>query len=598
MGATRVPVAAASLLHIPDKPFAYGVAQHTLRVVVRVPAGAITGGEVRFNDRYAWEGDDHAPLVRVAPLRLYASDGELEYWSAELLLRPPRLHYRFGLDTADGRVWYGWDGLRAEPLPKGAFQFPYVAEGDLPDSPDWARGAVFYHIFPDRFARSSAGHRRAGVDPWEAPVGKKTFLGGDLDGIVERLDHIASLSVDALYLTPIFSSPSNHKYDTADYFTVDPDFGGNPALRRLVTALHARGMRIILDGVFNHAGSQWPPFVDVRERGGASPYARWFYLEGEDQVRDAASVGYETWATNVASLPKLRTTEPDLRDLICRVGRFWVQEFGIDGWRLDVANEVDHRLWRAFRQAVRKVSPEAFLVGEVWHLALPWVRGDQLDSVMNYPFRRAILGFAAADEPSAGRFLDEIDRTRAAYPEPIHDGLYNLIGSHDAERPLTACGGDRRAFALATALLFALPGNVSIYYGDEVGMEGGDDPGSRGGMVWEPKRQDARLLDLHRRLGRLRRDIPALRHGPYERLAEEGSLAAFGRGTGAERLVVVANAGRSESRLPVGRLEEWVGGRPRAVGTMSYDGPPADVGSRDLVVPGQSAVLVGAVESR
>ncbi|HSH22362.1 MAG TPA: alpha amylase N-terminal ig-like domain-containing protein [Candidatus Caenarcaniphilales bacterium] len=593
-----VPVSEASLLHVPDKPFAYGMGPHMLRVVVRAPAGGMTGGEVRFNDRYAWEGGDYAPLVRAAPLSVYARDGELEYWAADLELRPPRLHYRFGLDTVDGRVWYGWDGLRDAPLPKGAFQFPYIAEGDLPDAPDWARGAVFYHIFPDRFARSAAGHRRGQVDAWDAPVGKRTFLGGDVDGIVDKLDHLESLSVDAVYLTPIFSSPSNHKYDTSDYFTVDPDFGGNAALRRLVAALHERGIRLVLDGVFNHAGSEWPPFVDVRQKGRASPYAGWFFLDSDEDAPVPGSLGYETWATNVATLPKLRTSDPELRDLICRIGRFWPQEFGVDGWRLDVASEVDHRLWRAFRQAVREVAPDAFLFGEIWHPALPWLRGDQLDSVMNYPFRRAILDFAAGAEPSAVAFLDAIDRTRAEYPEPIHDHLYNLVGSHDSERPLTACGGDRRAFALATALLFTLPGNVSIYYGDEVGMEGGDDAAARGGMVWNPERQDARLLDLHRRLGRLRRTTPSLRHGRYERLDETGGLVCFARGDGPERVVVLANAGASEERVSAARLAEWLGGRAGVIDVLGYDVPAAGGDGRDIAVPAQGVTLVRSGEAR
>lgn len=578
----------AALLHVPDKPFAYGVGPATLRVVIRAPAGAVSGGRVAFNDRYAWEGDDYAPLVRESSLWVYARDRDLEYWAADLDLRPPRLHYRFGLETGDGLRWFGWDGLRDEPSPTGAFQFPYIAEGDLPDSPAWARGATFYQIFPDRFARGTPAHRRGPVADWSSTVGRQTFLGGDLDGIVAKLDHLESLSVDAVYITPIFTSASNHKYDISDYFSVDPDFGGNPALQRLVDALHQRGMRLILDGVFNHAGSDWPPFVDVLRHRAESRYAGWFFLNEDGSSR----LGYETWATEVATMPKLRTSDPEVRDLVCRIGRFWVQEYGVDGWRLDVASEVDHRLWRAFRSAVRQVQPEAFLVGEVWHPAMPWLRGDQFDSVMNYPFRAAILDFAGRGALDARGFLDAVDGVRAAYPEPIHGHLYNLIGSHDAERPLTACRGDRSAFTVASALLFSLPGSVSIYYGDEVGMEGTDDPGSRGGMVWDPARQDGRLLAIYRSLGLLRRRLPAMRSGDYTRLAEDGPLAVFARGSGADRLIVLANPGTDALAVSRRDLVGWLDGPPQLTDTFSYAGKSATLARGSVGLAPQSVALV------
>jgi cyclomaltodextrinase len=589
-------------MHLPDKPLAYGIGPSTLRVVLRTPTGSVSGGEVRFNDRYAWEGTDYAPLRLQAPLKRYALDGDIEYWAADLELRPPRLRYRFGLDTAEGRRWFGWDGLRDAPSPRGSFEFAYIAEGDLPDSPDWARGATFYQIFPERFARGSAGHRRGPVSDWDGPVDRDTFLGGDLDGIVERLDHIASLSVDALYLTPIFSSPSNHKYDTSDYFSVDPDFGGNAALRRLVTAAGDRGIRIVLDGVFNHVGASWPPFVDALRNGADSPYARWFYFDrpkasGQPKKR---GLGYETWSTNVASMPKLRTSDAEVRELVCRVGRFWVQEFGIDGWRLDVANEVDHALWRSFRTSVRAGNGEAFLFGEIWDWAMPWLRGDQFDSTMNYPLRQAILDFAGSAE-SAGmaakadgaRLLDRIDRLRAAYPEPIHDLLYNLLGSHDEDRPLTTVGGSHDRFALAVGLLFALPGAVSTYYGDEVGMVGArEDHSNRRGMVWKPDLQNGRLLELHRMLGKLRRKSPALRVGAYERLTGAGPLAVFARGSGAERVVVLANGDDGALKVADRDLNDWVGGRARIVETVSYrDERPSGLGG-SLRFPAHSVTFV------
>jgi cyclomaltodextrinase / maltogenic alpha-amylase / neopullulanase len=572
-------------------PFAYGTGRSSLRVILRTPRNSVTGGKVLYNDRYAWQGDDYEPLQHAAELRRYALDGDLEYWAADLDLHPPRFRYRFGIETGDGLRWLGADGLRDTPVPRYAFEFDYIGEADLPDIPDWARGATFYHIFPDRFARSGSGHRRGPVDPWDQPVGPKSVLGGDLDGIVERLDHIASLSVDALYLTPIFSSPSNHKYDTADYFTVDADFGGNAALRRLVSALHERGMRLVLDGVFNHAGGEWPPMVDYRRRGSDSPYANWFYATDDE-------IGYETWGPKLPWMPKLRTREPEVRDYVCRVGRFWLQEFGVDGWRLDVAKEVDHATWRAFRSAVRGVDPEAFLIGEVWTTGLPWLRGEQFDSVMNYPWREAILDFAGSAAHDGMAFLDVVDRIRAAYPEAYLDVLYNLIGSHDEDRPLASLGEDKAAVALAATLLFALPGIASVYYGDEVGMSGRGGHGNRNGMIWDEASQDLRLLQLYQRLGRLRRDSAALRRGGYERLAAEGSLAAFARQHGDDRIVFVANPSRETLSVTREQFREWIGSRGRVLDTFAYGAGQAERVRGTMSLPAQSVALLAGPATR
>lgn len=578
-------------------PFAYAIGRSRLRVVLRAPRGGINGGIVAYNDRYSWsyEADNWAELDHRSPLAVYARDGELEYWSADLELHPPRLRYRFGLDTADGRRWFGWDGLGEDPRPRGAFEFAYVAEGDALELPEWARGAVFYHVFSDRFAPAPDGsHRNGTVDPWDSEPRGDTYLGGDLDGIRARLDHIQSLGVDALYLTPIFSAPSNHKYNTADFFNVDADFGGNDALRRLVDALHGRGMRLVLDGVYNHVGSTWPPFVDAVTRGAQSPHADWFYLDGD---------AYETWGTNVKALPKLRTSNAQVRELVCQIGRYWVEQFGIDGWRLDVADEVDHALWKEYRRAVRSIRPDAFLFGEIWGWAMPWLRGDELDSVMNYGLRRALLRFAATagsttdpDGPlNAAGLLDAVDRIRAAYPEQQLPYLYNLLGSHDEQRPLTVLGGDKSALVVATALLFTLPGIASVYYGDEVGLEGGKDPLNRRGMVWDAQRQDGRLLDVHRRLGALRRTLPVLRHGRYERLdAPDGpaSLAAFARDDGIQRVVVVANAGRDERVIGRGMQEEWLAGPAQLGPSFEYGGKSADLHDGALRVPARSVAVV------
>jgi glycosidase len=225
------------------------------------------------------------------------------------------------------------------------------------------------------------------------------------------------------------------------------------------------------------------------------------------------------------------------------------------------------------------------------------LRGDQFDSTMNYPLRTAILDFAGTADGTL--LLDRIDRLRAAYPESIHDLLYNLLGSHDAERPLTILGGERRRMALAAGLLYALPGIVSIYYGDEVGMQGGkDDHGNRRGMIWQPERQDVRLLSLFRRLGELRRSRHALRMGTYERLLERDGLVAFGRSSADQRILVLANADAREASIADSELESWLGGPPGDAETIAYDDVRAARRHGALHVPGMSLVLVAPAPRR
>ena len=281
------------------------------------------------------------------------------------------------------------------------------------DSPAWVRDAVFYQVFPDRFASSLRVPKPGPLEPWSAPPTSSGFKGGDLLGIVDRLGYLGDLGVTALYLTPIFTSASNHRYHTDDYFSVDPLLGGDAALRELIDAVHARGMQIVLDGVFNHTGRGFWPFHHVVETGAASPYRGWFHLDeavlsGERHLRayptpdETAEIdrlrgegtpsglasqqvlGYRAW-WDLPALPKLDIDEPHVREMLFSVAEHWLR-YGIDGWRLDVPEEIDDPdFWREFRHRVRTVNPDAYIVGEIWRVAPEWVSGDRFDALMNYP---------------------------------------------------------------------------------------------------------------------------------------------------------------------------------------------------------------------
>jgi len=482
------------------------------------------------------------------------------------------------------------------------------------DTPAWVRDAVFYEIFPDRFARSSRIQPPGDFEPWATPPTSLGFKGGDLYGIAERLPELAELGVTALYLTPIFASASNHRYHTYDYLAVDPLLGGDAALRELLDRAHERGMRVILDGVFNHCGRGFWPFHHVLETGGRSPYRDWFLLDRD--VLDGRAelnaypdrggpstahhpLGYHAW-WGLPALPKLNVANPGMREYLLTVAEYWLR-FGIDGWRLDVPAEIDDEpFWQEFRRRCRAIDPAAYLVGEIWDEAPAWLRGDRFDALMNYPLGTAILGFAGGDRLDRAvidrhdtyrRMLVPLDGAafvvRLAHLFSIYDPAVtavqlNLLGSHDAPRALTVLGGDREAMRLAAVLQLTLPGAPCIYYGDEIGLEGGNDPACRGTYPAEPLAGDRGLREFIRATIEARRSHAALRGGTVRPLAAAGRAVVLLREADGERAIVAVNAGDEPIGLAFDVPDRpWHGSRAVALAGWgdSLDGGP-DGGDR------------------
>lgn len=459
--------------------------------------------------------------------------------------------------------------------------------------PSWVADAVFYQIFPDRFARSARVPKPARLEAWDVPPTRHGYKGGDLLGVVERLGWLADLGITGLYLNPIFQSASNHRYHAYDYLSVDPLLGGNAAFDTLIRAAHERGMRVVLDGVFNHTGRGFFPFHDVLENGADSPYLDWFTIHGMpvNAYDLSRPPDYEAW-WRLHALPKLNTGNPEVREYLMRVAEHWIQR-GADGWRLDVPEEITTPgFWEEFRSRVKAVNPEAYLVGEIWHPAPEWtVSGERFDGVMNYVLTEAVLRFAAGEriDPAvvapvnltlqppfgAAGYREAVDRLLATYPGEAQRGNLNLLGSHDTPRVLSMVGEDRDAVILAAVLLFTFTGAPCIYYGDEVGLTGHHDPGGRGAFPWErPETWDRVLLEGFRSLAALRKSHPALRRGGYRHLGAAGDCYGFVREGEGEALAVVVNAGSTPARMalpasggaPV-RLwggGEWVGGEAQA----------------------------------
>lgn len=597
-------VSRAGVFHEAHGLYAFPVGPKTLVVRLRAARGEITRCRVLYRDRYAHgEADDVVEMARID------SDALFDYFEARLTLPLARFRYVFALEDARGGVyWFGEKGF-LPGYPTGwheHFEYPYVGEADLPDTPEWVKDAVFYEIFPDRFHNGDPANDPVGSLPWGERPTYESFFGGDLEGIRQKVAYLADLGVTAIYLTPIFAGPSVHKYDTADYFRIDPGFGDEKTVRRLVDECHAAGIRVVLDGVFNHCGFEFGPFRDVMARGSESGFSDWFKYDSLPLVTEPAP-NYETWANGVAFMPKLRTANPATREYLLGVARHWTERLGIDGWRLDVANEVDHAFWREFRRVVRAANPDAFIVGEVMHRALPWLGGDQFDSVMNYPLQRACVEFFGNGSIRAGEFDAELAGLRMAYPEPVTQVLWNLLGSHDTPRILTECGGDARKAALAAVFLLTYQGVPLVYYGDEVGIEGGYDPDCRRTMVWDKERWDRLLSRAYREVIALRKSWSALRRGRYRTLLADSitNVIAFWRGDDAGEVVVLLNNGGRRQRVEIppalgepGSRESWrlLWQSPGCAGEpddMSNDGPAFNVEPLSAVILGRSATVTG-----
>ncbi len=515
-----------AIYHVPKDQYCYSLDSETIRVTIRVKRRDIDGGEVVFQDRYSHEQKPVPAPESVVPLRFAGNDRMYDYWYADLRLEVRRPKYVFHLRSGSGERWYSECGLTDGKPDNKWFEFPYIAAADTIRHPEWFEQAIFYQIGVDRFWNGDKENDPSGVLPWGEPPTMTTFFGGDLDGIVEKLDYLTELGINALYLNPIFQAPSTFKYDTADYYQIDPHFGGNAAFDRLLAACHGRGIRVVLDAVFNHAGLLFAPFRNVIEHGPKSAYYDWFQIRRWPLVLEEPNQSYHTFS-HTARMPKLRHDNPEVRKYLLDVAAYWTRK-GIDGWRLDVANEIDHAFWRQFRQVVRDINPEAFILGEVWLDGTTWLQGDQFDSITNYMFREAVLDFFAYGKIGVEQLDEQLFSARIRYQDQTNRVMFNLIGSHDVPRILEICGGSVQRVKLATAFMFAYPGIPMIYYGDEVGMKGGDFVQARRCMVWEKERQNLELLELYRSCTRWRKQYRPLVQGEFRKLYADETDAVYG----------------------------------------------------------------------
>lgn len=536
-----------AILHLPMSEYCHAIGEKRIVFRLRAARGDLAACTLYYGDTACRKTPiDFFP----APMRVVQQDEWHDWWEVELDSPFHRLHYYFELfDGQETCLFYGdvfTDHLvddRSE-----YFKLPFDHRADRAVVPAWTVDAVVYNIFPDSFA---TGHRSISGRPTRV-CGCEGLRGGTLRGVRENLDYLEQLGVNCLYLNPIFVAGAYHKYDTLDYFHVDPALGTDDDLRALVEACHARDMRVMLDGVFNHCSWRFFAFEDVVRRGAASPYRDWFYHLEFPVVRPESGEpipGYECFGYE-RTMPKLDTANAQVREYLCRVGEHWVRAFDIDGWRLDVASEIDDGFWREFRRRVKAVKPDCLLVGEVWETARHWLNGDMFDSTMNYDFRKHARRFFAEESIDARAFAGRCGDMLMRYRKQMIPAQLNLLDSHDVSRFLSLCGGDVRRYRLAALFQLTFPGMPSIFYGDELGAMGVREEEYRRAMPWADG--DVALWDFFRRAIALRRAHAALRGGSFRVLrAESGErLLVYAREHGGERLTVAINAGEESVQLP------------------------------------------------
>lgn len=480
-----------AVFHASDSSCCCPVSERALSLRLRAARGDFRRVDVIYESKYVFHQRRHR-----AKMRLEYQTELYDWFTVTLTSEDTRLAYIFRLYGPEGALYFSEDGLTEKyDYQKGFynfFQYPYINRADVIRPVPWMESAVFYQIFVDRFAVGSADADKSYVNlKWGCTPSPRSFAGGDLDGVREKLDYIRDLGVNAIYLTPIFTAPSNHKYDTWDFYTVDPHFGGNDALKRLVDAAHERGMRVILDGVFNHVGEGFAFFRDVVEKGRDSAYFDWFIIRGDYPRKDP--LNYEVFSA-CDYMPKLDTSNPAVREYLCRVGTHYITGYGIDGWRLDVADEVSRCFWRDFRRAVKGADPEAVLIAENWHDASASLRGDQFDGIMNYSVTKACLDYFAWGKLDGQHMAWKLSELLMRNSDPVNSMMLNLLDSHDTYRFLTEVNGDREALHAALSLIFMLPGAPCIFYGTEKYTFGGFDPDCRRCMGWSDTDSAAPLI--------------------------------------------------------------------------------------------------------
>ncbi|TNF08424.1 MAG: alpha-glycosidase [Bacillota bacterium] len=554
-----------ALWHNAKSEYSYAYDQKTLHIVLRTAKNDLKKVEIIHGDPFSWIGDKHGKVswkhdIDTMAKRYQHDDFDFYF----IAINPPylRTKYAFLLYTNEGEKFlFGSKRVREIKDESSLYEqfdlseyynYPYLNHEDLHHTPSWVKDTIWYQIFPDRF---NSFNKKSELTWGNLPVSNNQIYGGDLLGVVEKLDYLKDLGVTGIYFTPIFEAPTAHKYDTINYFKIDPQFGTNDDFKTLVVEAHKRDIKVMLDGVFNHSGYDHPFFQDVVKHGENSIYKDCFFIEKFPVVNfpltpSGKPTNYHGIELNLKTfgftphMPKWNTSskiaEKHLLDCIA----YWIKEYDIDGWRLDVSNEISHDFLRQIKKISRETKKDTFILGENWDSSIPWLHGDQLDSVMNYELSHPLWKFLE-HKIDLKTFKHMVINYLATTPKNVMENMFNLVGSHDTIRIKRRLSDDPRRVKLAYLFMFLSAGAPNIYYGDEIGMTGEHDPDNRRCMLWDQKNMDLDFLAFTKKLILLRKDHPSFIDYDYHFV--DSDLLAFTKSKDHDDILVLMNNGSSQT---------------------------------------------------
>lgn len=541
-----------AVLHIPLSNYAHGTDEKHLVFRIRAARDDLQSCTICYGDRACRV---NPVIFTEVPMKCVAQDELYDYYEADVESLYTRICYYFVLDDGVEKTLYYADKFTNSHVEDRSeyYQLPFNHRENIAIIPEWTKNAVIYNIFPDSFA---TGERYISKKPvsaiWEDNTVTHGLNGGTITGIKDNLNYLQELGITCIYTNPIFVAGEYHKYDLLDYFHIDPCFGTDEDFKELVNACHERGMKIIVDGVFNHCSWNFFAFDDVVRNGEESKYVKWFYglqfpVIRPDNMADIPN--YECFAYE-RKMPKLNTSNPEVMDYFLHVCRYWIEEFHIDGWRLDVASEVDFNFWREFRKAAKAANPDCFIIGEVWEPAQAWLQGDQFDSTMNYDFRNVCRDFFAFDKLDAYEFDGCVTGMRMRYKKNITGGQLNLLDSHDTSRFLSLCKEDIKRMKLAVLFQMTFIGVPSVFYGDELQLSGKNEDEYRQPMDWNFSK-DNEMLQFYQAAIKLRKELLPLTEGDFVTIkaGKNSKVYAFSRSSKDDRIIVALNASEQQQDI-------------------------------------------------
>uniref|UniRef100_UPI004026D2B2 glycoside hydrolase family 13 protein n=1 Tax=Agathobacter rectalis TaxID=39491 RepID=UPI004026D2B2 len=536
----------SAIFHDMDKRFCYAIDKDLFVIRVQVKKDDMKEVILHYEDKYI-------PMERkdtriTLPMKKVATSQFHDYYEAQLQMHLICLRYFFEFTDMQGeKVYYGNYEFDKECITNRdrMFDCPQnLREEEMFEVPQWAANKVVYQIFPSRFAATQPVDKELW---YKAPITPMDDLHGNLRGIIEHLDYIKDLGIDVVYLTPIFKSNSCHKYDTIDYYQVDPSFGTTEDLKELVQKSHERGMKVVLDAVYNHSGREFFAFQDILEKGEKSKYLDWYFIDelpprGEwGEIPNFKCFGY------YGGMPKLNLKNPEVEKYITDVACYWIKECDIDGWRLDVGDEISHFFWKNFRKAIKAVKKDMLIIGEIWHYAGDFLEGDEWDTVMNYPFYLNLIDLLADEKINVSQFVQNLGYLKGRLNKKCYPLMWNLIDSHDTARFLHLCHDNKKKQHLAAAFQLLMPGMPMVYYGDEYAMPGANDPDCRRGMYWDEEYQDKEMYNWYKKLMQVRKTHACIVEGEMiETIAndDEDTIVMI-RKNGEETIAMLFNCGNS-----------------------------------------------------